>query len=416
MCDWGKTLTLVPSNNSLLLDAEIDAVFAPIESASTLPPRAFTDRAFFEAEREAIFFGGWAALCLVDAVPEVGDAVPLSFIGAPLLLVRVSETAVRVFHNLCPYDQCPVLLEPVRGAETLTGAYHGLNYDLNGILVSAPFWNGGASDSAESISHPERNLLEISSNVFGNIVFVNVSGRSNIEFDEYVAPLRERFANLDFAALEVGRDSRGTRAISMLTCKGNWKTHHENACINIYHESTVHHRYRVSDEVPRVTKDGVKRYEEIVDRGLRGLAFRREAVGATYDSLGIPDLRTRDGRPFDCNIIVSLYPNLYASLIGEHLHLTIVNPVDEDGVSVESASYFDSEIATATEYNELRSLVEASWASAGEEDAEVIASIHAARSSPVAAPGYYAPFWDRPHYNFTQQVVLDLGFKRSDER
>lgn len=416
MCDGVKTLTLVPSNNSLLLDAEIDAVFAPIESASTLPPRAFTDRAFFEAEREAIFYGGWAALCLVDAVPEIGDAVPLSFIGAPLLLVRVSETAVRVFHNLCPYDQCPVLLGPVRGAETLSGAYHGLKYDLNGILVSAPFWNGGASDSADSISRSERNLSEVSSNVFGKVVFVNVSGRSTVDFDEYVAPLRERFENLDFAALEVGRDSRGSRAISKLTWNGNWKTHHENACINIYHESTVHYRYRVSDEVPRVTKGGVKRYEEIVDKGLRGLAFRRNAVGTTYGSLGVPDLKTRDGQPFDCNIIVSLYPNLYVSLIEEHLHLTIVNPVDKDGVSAESASYFDREIATSPEYNELRSLVEAGWASAGEEDAEIIAAIHAARSSPVSAPGYYAPFWDRPHYSFTQQVVLDLGLKRSDER
>ena len=402
-------------DDPLLLPSEIDAVFAPIDVAATLPPRAFIDSAFFEAERKAIFFGGWAALCLVDIVPQVGDAAPLVFLGAPLLVVRRSTTEVRVFHNLCPYDQCPVLLEAVSQVDTLSSAYHGWKFDLDGRLVAAPYWNGGEADSAEMVRRAERDLSPVACGLFGKVVFVNVSGRAGESFDDYISPLRKRFGNLDFEALEVGRNPNGSRAITVLNWRGNWKTHHENACINVYHESTVHFRYRVSDEVPRVTKDRTKRYEEIIDVGLRGLAFRNEAVGDTYDSMGLSELKTKDGRRFEDNIIVSLYPSLYASLIGQHLHLTIVTPNDQHSVQVMTASYFDAEIATSPDYNDLRSMVEAGWAVAGEEDAAIVASIHAARFSPAAAPGYYSSFWDRPHYTFTQQVVRDLGIVRRGE-
>jgi hypothetical protein len=72
----------VSSRGGLLSVSEVEAIFAPLESALTLPPRAFVDPAFFEAERDAIFFGSWAALCLTDLVPNLGDASPLNFLGA----------------------------------------------------------------------------------------------------------------------------------------------------------------------------------------------------------------------------------------------------------------------------------------------------------------------------------------------
>lgn len=397
------------SNGALLSVAEVEAIFAPLESARTLPPRAFVDPRFFEEERQAIFFGGWAALCLADFVPDVGDASPLNFLGAPLLVVRASESELRVFHNLCPYDQCPVLLEAVQKASKLSSAYHGWEFDLAGKLTSAPYWMGAVSDGADMVSHSSRDLQPVASGLFGKVLFVNVDGRAVQSFEEFIAPLRRRFGKLDFRNLDVGRDTNGARGISRFKWRGNWKTHHENACINVYHESTVHMRYSVSDEVPRVTPDRQKRYEEVVDGGLRGLAFSRQSVGDTYDSLGLPDLKTKQGEAVQDNTIVSLYPNLYCSLIGQHLHLTIVTPNGPDEVEVMTASYFDAAIAVAPEFSAVRGMVEAGWTRAGLEDAAIIEAIHSARSSPVAAAGYYSPFWDRPHHSFSQQVARDLG-------
>ena len=48
------------------------------------------------------------------------------------------------------------------------------------------------------------------------------------------------------------------------------------------------------------------------------------------------------------------------------------------------------------------------WREATEEDARVIASVQARRRSPAAQAGFYAPYWDRPHYEFTKQLVGDL--------
>lgn len=395
----------------LLTPSEVEAIFAPIERARTLPPRAFTDPAFFAAEREAIFFGGWAALCLIDLVPEVGDAAPLDFAGAPLLVVRTGADEIRVFHNLCPYDQCPVLLREQRGASKLISAYHGWEYDLQGRLTAAPFWRGSLTDSAAAVSHEAHDLRPVACGVFGKVLFVNVNGRAAQRFEDFVAPLRQRFGNLDFAALDIARDERGRRALGRLRWQGNWKTHHENACINIYHENFVHAIYQASEHVPRVDANGAKRYEEVIDAGLRGLSFSHEAAGDTYIDMGLPDLKRLDARATTHSTIVSLYPNLYWSHIGPHVHLTIVTPLDPDQVDVMTASYYDAEVARSERFAALRAAVEQGWEMAGGEDAAIVAAIHSARRSPAADAGYYSPFWDRGHWDLSRQIARDLGFQ-----
>jgi choline monooxygenase len=393
---------------SLLTAAEIRDVRAPIAAARTLPPRAYRDPAFFEAERAAIFHGGWAAAALAQLIPSPGDGYPIDFVGAPLLLVRGHDRVVRVFHNLNPYDQCPVLLEPVRSATRLVGAYHGFEFDLAGNLLRAPYWNGTDTADAGGLPAELHSLAEVECREFLGVVFVNLAHARLSSFEDFIAPLHQRYGALDFAALDIDRCADGEPRIEHGTWAGNWKTHHENACANIYHENFVHGIYATSSHVPRVDAVGGKAYEEIVDSGLRGLAFDQAQAGDTYIDMGVPPLRTQAGEPVVHNTIVSLYPNLYASLIAQHLHLTIITPAGPEQVYWMSASYFAASVAQSEALLPMRESVSEGWAQAGAEDARIVAAIQRARHSPRAAPGFYAPFWDRPHWDLNQQIVRDL--------
>lgn len=407
-------MAIADPHRNLLSQADVDKAFAPIERARTLPPSAFTDPQFFCAEQEHIFWGGWAAICLTDLVSGVGDAVPLSFAGAPILVVRSGPEEIRVFHNICPYDQCPVLLEPSYGMEVLVGAYHGWRYDLHGNLIATPYREGQPADCPSASLEREGQLKEIPSARWGMILFANVSGATSHPFEAYIAPIQHRFADIDLDALHVGRNDQQKPDIARFSWAGNWKTHHENACINIYHENTVHATYRASEHVPRVNTKGQKRFETVCEDGLRGLAFSKADAGDTYLDMGVPDLTTRSGTPVTYSVIVSLYPNLYVSLIGAHVHVTIVTPTSENAVEASSASYFERDVAESPLHALLRALVAQAWTNAGDEDAAIICAIHDARRSPAATSGFYAPFWDHSHWDFTRQVLSDLGFAPSD--
>ena len=48
------------------------------------------------------------------------------------------------------------------------------------------------------------------------------------------------------------------------------------------------------------------------------------------------------------------------------------------------------------------------YAEAAQEDNAITEAIQKARRSPVFTQHYFSPFWDEPHYHFTQLVLDDL--------
>lgn len=58
------------------------------------------------------WLAGWAGLAVTADVPEPGDAVPLEFMGIPLLLLRDRSGTVRVFQNICRHRSMTLVEEP----------------------------------------------------------------------------------------------------------------------------------------------------------------------------------------------------------------------------------------------------------------------------------------------------------------
>lgn len=390
--------------SKLFTIAEILAVNAPIAEARGLPPRAFFDPTIYEAERQHVFFDGWCAVAFADRLRDSGVVMAFTFLDAPLLLVRQADNSVKLFHDLVPYDAAPLRFDADR--DILVGTYHGLEFGLDGKLIAAPFWDGHKDASRAAVDSNEFDLIEIPCAQWGSIIFANIAGNDPDGFARFVAPLDRALHWLDATRIAPALRDDGTVMHWQATAAGNWKTHHENACMNVYHENSVHEIYRASPSIPRVS-NGERDYREINDGGLRGLAYSDAQAGDTYFPLPLPDLPRRGDSDRE-NVIVSLYPNLYYSVIGPHCHATIVSPVGPEQVELQSINYF-AEDSAIVENAALAAMIDAGWMQAVEEDGRIIEAVQNGRRSPAAQPNHYAPFWDAGHHSFNQQILADLG-------
>jgi hypothetical protein len=83
-----------PVLNDRFFDELASSVTA-IDVAETLPPACYTDAAFYEFEKEALFNHEWLCLGREEQVKANGDYFTTKIIGEPLVIVRDRSGTVR---------------------------------------------------------------------------------------------------------------------------------------------------------------------------------------------------------------------------------------------------------------------------------------------------------------------------------
>jgi choline monooxygenase len=390
------------------------AIREPIERARTFPREAFLSGDFFAMEGERIFGRSWAACALADQAPHAGDLVPLELCGVPLLLVRGTDDCIRVFHNVVPYDGCLAVVEPVRGAREIVAPYHGWRYDLGGRLVAAPWWNGTPEGAQTARSEHAVDLRQVSSETFGGVVFVDLSGQTG-PFEDFIGPLERALAEYDLAAIEVGRTESGEPLLGEEDLATNWKTHYENWGINVLHESFVHEMYASSrdhsGEIPRVDAAGQKTYVDHIDGGLMALRFRAKDFQATYPTEMLPFAHLGKAAAPELGYFGSLFPNLHFGVLPGVIHWIVALPDGPSRTRTVRAQFYEASSAQSPDFLEARIGLRAGFEAAGSEDARITEAIQRARRSPACASGYYSPFWDQMHHAFSNHLLdaLEAG-------
>src|SRR6056300_1147967 len=196
---------------------DLDAVRRPVSLANGLPNAHYIDPNTFLEERDALLFSQWAGLAVAADVPEAGDAVPIDFLGMPLLLVRDRENQVRVFQNTCRHRGMILVEEPRKIEGAIRCPYHSWCYGLDGRLVSTPHVGGPGQNVHESIDKKQLGLIEVRSHIWMDVVFVNIDGQA-ADFNDIHADLIKRWSEFDQPLYHGGADSYFS-----LDVKTNWK-------------------------------------------------------------------------------------------------------------------------------------------------------------------------------------------------
>ncbi len=206
-------------------EAEIAAVRAPLNQASTLPPGAYTRADVFDREVAALFRKEWVCVAREEQVPNPGDYRAVSVGCQPLIIARDKDGSIRAMSAICPHRGMPV----ATGEGNVTAfscPYHLWKFALDGQLISAPLM-----DEVQDFPNDNCNLARVRLETWNGFVFVNL--------DADALPLNARLEGL--VAIMDGYDMNDMQIVSSTKFESpwNWKILVENF-MEAYHHIGPH--------------------------------------------------------------------------------------------------------------------------------------------------------------------------------
>ena len=378
-----------------LADEELAPVLEPVATARGLPNRHYVDQAWFETEREKLFFDGWAGIGFAKDVPANGDAMPITFLGQPLVAIRGRDGKLRVFLNICRHRGMILIKErgPIRGA--IRCPYHSWCYDLDGALKATPHVGGPGHNSHEGIHRQDLGLVEVPSHVWRDVIFVNISGEAP-PFETAHRAAIERWREFDRPLLHSGADSGFSLDVAT-----NWKLAVENYCES-YHLPWVHPGLNSYSRL----EDHYNIEESDAFSGQGTLVYRQLA-----DENGrvFPDAPGLGERWQTAAEYIALYPNVLFGVHRDHSFAILLEPVAIDRTVEHVEIYYHAEEALDADHAGLRARNSALWETVFKEDIFVVEGMQRGRHASGFDGGKFSPVMDSPTHMFHRWVASRLA-------
>ncbi|MCX7559978.1 Rieske 2Fe-2S domain-containing protein [Sulfitobacter sp. F26204] len=369
---------------------DVSAVRRPISQANGLPNAHYIDQGVHAEERQAVLVDNWAGLAVASDVPEIGGAVPLTFLDMPLLLLRDKQGQIRVFQNICRHRGM-VLVDAARKIEgAIRCPYHSWCYSTDGRLVSTPHVGGPGQNTHEDIDRDLLGLIEVRSFIWMDVVFINLSGTA-APFEMINADLMARWRAFDKPLFHGGPASRFTLEVNC-----NWKLAVENYCES-YHLPWVH--------------PGLNSYSRLEDHyhieatgkfsGQGTLVYRQisDSDGSVF-----PDFTELDSKWDKAAEYIAVYPNV---LLGVHRDHTFAIVLVPDGPE-RTLEYVHLYYAAPDTSETLRTKNAAQWKEVFAEDVFVVEGMQRGRHAAGFDGGRFSPAMDGPTHLFHDWVATQM--------
>ena len=343
---------------------KIKAVNRPIEQANGLPNECYTNSQYLMIEREKVFKDKWTVIGVGSSVPNPGDAKPYNLLGIPLIILRDKENKIRVFHNVCSHRGFKLLSEPCSLKNVLRCPYHSWSYDFEGKLVATPHIGGLNIHTSEKFDKSKSNLKEVRSNVWMDIIFVNINN-NEMEFKEYVKPLEDRWSKFiskeDQHLLVYSRD----HGHFSLDVKSNWKFAIENYCES-YHLPWIHpelnkvsnisDHYHIQGLPNRFAGQGSNKYEQ---------PLKGNKTFANFSNW--PKEFSKKSE------YIALFPNVMIGLHIDHFYVFWLEPISVNETKEHLSMYYvGEESANGKEFENMRKENSRFWKDVMSEDIKLL--------------------------------------------
>lgn len=276
-----------------------------------LPAGRYTDPAFFELEREALFKRGWVYAGHTDQLPDKGSYFQRHVTGAPIVVVRGEEGEIRAFYNTCRHRGAPVVRQEsgcARGSSFVCG-YHGWTYRLDGSLR-------GVTDPRDFVGFaPEcRNLLPVRCETYGSFIFICEDAEVE-PLADFLEPVARYFHHLPMHELKlVHRRTVELAGNSKVVLENFLEAYH----FRLLHQNTVHRIY-----------DGRATSVHLWDKGhSMMLTPYRRADWVDPGTIGMPEMATSTTIERDHNPSYSVFPNLILPINASGIPCVAIWPLD----------------------------------------------------------------------------------------
>ena len=369
----------------------LDHVRRPIAEARGLPNSYYTDPAYFETEKQRVFFPTWAGVGFAKDIPDAGDVMPVDFLGIPMLLVRDRDNSVRVYQNTCRHRGMILVSKKTNLRGVIRCPYHSWCYDLNGGLKTTPHVGGPGTNVHADVRRSELGLWEFRAHVWLGVIFVNISGKAP-PFESYAAGVLERWQEFDQYIFHSGDDSSFQLEVSC-----NWKLAVENYCES-YHLPWVH--------------PGLNSYSKLTDhynieepgshsgQGTRVYRPQMDASGSRFSDFANLSTKWNTSAEY-----ISLFPNVLLGVHRDQTFAIILEPKAIDRTVEHVAIYYASAEMCEPKWAPLRQSNTELWKTVFEEDIGVVEGMQRGRLGPMFDGGKFSPVMDSPTHLFHDWVA-----------
>ncbi|MEM1142917.1 MAG: aromatic ring-hydroxylating dioxygenase subunit alpha [Pseudomonadota bacterium] len=389
---------------SVLSEKEISTLLGPTGRARSLPSRIYFSPEFYDFDRSEIFAKGWMAVGFGAEIPAAGSIKPIQFAGYELLLVRDNDMEIHCFHNICRHRGYKLVHESARGQRKMSCKYHCWTYALTGELTGTPHIDGIKVSDHDALDKPNLGLLEIRTEIWFDMVFVNLDGNAP-PLSEHLAAVDERLATQDFDAVE----SEGVFVDYVRNA--NWKIVIETG-IEDYHLPFVH---SILDYNPTYTDENAGDVYQgfSADWDIERLAMRADPEHGGEISKPLPLLPSYEGKEKGESVVLFLLPTGQITIGANMIRLTTLNPVAVDKTILHHAFYFRGEAAYSEEYAIARREIIDFWKLVGDEDDDLMAIMQSMSLAKHEAGllGAYSPRWERNLHQFHHYLGRQYGPK-----
>jgi Rieske 2Fe-2S family protein len=316
---------------------EIEFTMQPLERATMLPPRAFTDPGVFEWELENLF-RGWVCVGHLSAVGEPGRFITRELGPDSVLVIGGEDGRPRAFLNVCRHRGARIV-EASSGSvrKRLRCPYHAWSYGLDGTLRAAPHMDG-----VEDFEFGCWGLMEVRSEVVGGLVLIDLSGEAP-DVDEHIGELR---SHLDRYRLERLRPADARE----YEVEANWKAIAENYneclhCPGVHPELNALSDYMSGEEV---VGEGAWCGGSMTLREGNSTMALANGNGHTNGRPAIDGLTQRD---LETVLYFALFPNALVSLHPDYVMLHTLWPREPGHTDVVCEWFFEAETIACDDFD-----------------------------------------------------------------
>lgn len=379
----------------MMQNTNLSSVCRPVSEANGLPNEHYIDHNIYDEEKHALLFSKWAGLAVGADVPDHGDAVPITFLGMPLLLIRDRSNQIRVFQNTCRHRGMIIVETPQKIEGAIRCPYHSWCYATDGRLVSTPHVGGPGHNTHKDIDRATLGLIEIRSHIWRDVVWVNIDGKAP-PFEQAMEDLIQRWSEFDQQAYHGGTDSRFE-----LKLKCNWKLAVENFCES-YHLPWIH--------------PGLNSYSRLEDHynienygyySGQGTLVYRQIEGE--NGVRFPDFSGLSDKWQTSAEYISVYPNVLLGVQRDHTFTILLIPDGPENTVEKIHLYYPSNTTDAA----LRAKNTEQWKGVFKEDIFVVEGMQRGRHGAQFDGGRFSPVMDSPTHCFHDWTAKNVQTHRA---
>ena len=350
---------------------QLAAVCPPVERSATLPPACYSETAVFAEEQRKLFAAGWVGVGRGDRWKRAGDFAALEIGGAPLVVLRDRQGALRAYGNSCRHRGAK-LLEGEGNCKVISCPFHRWAYGLDGQLRTAP-----DMENTPDFDKSDYGLIEVPCAEREGFAFVNLDGAAGA-LEDWLG---------DFAALHAPwsmTDLVSTRRREFdVAC--NWKAFLE-VFNEYYHLPYVHPNsfgpiYGAPDPTDPVTGQYTTQFG--------GIAASASVLEEGRDAL-LPGIPTLEGRNRQGVRYTWVYPNMTFAAASDAMWVYEVLPLAPDRTRVGMTACFSSAATALPDFEEKAAHYYHRLDVGIAEDIPVLEKQQAGLTSPLARQGRFS--------------------------